>query len=178
MLSLAGTAGLLRARPVSAAEGALETTKIRLFKTLAVCFAPQYVAEALLRAEGFTEVDYVDSSTMNIPGAIAAGEYDLGLDLVTDHILAMDQGAAITLLAGVHVGCNELYARDEIRSLTELKGKAVAVIPATGRCTRSLLWLQRMSVSTRTKTSAGSRPLNRSNFLSTARPMLSWEFRP
>jgi NitT/TauT family transport system substrate-binding protein len=129
LLSAAGVAGLAGGRLARAAGGALETTKVRLFKTLAVCLAPQYVAEGLLRAEGFTEVQYVDSSTMNIPGAIAAGEYDFGLDLVTDHILAMDQGAAITLLAGVHVGCYELFARDEVRSITELKGKAVAVYP-------------------------------------------------
>jgi len=126
-LSLAGTAGLLRARPVSAAEGALETTKVRLLKTLGVCLAPQYVAEGLLRAEGFTDVEYVDSTTMNIAGAIATGEYDFGLDFVSDHIFALDRGSALTLLAGVHVGCYELFAREGIRSIVELKGKSVAV---------------------------------------------------
>jgi NitT/TauT family transport system substrate-binding protein len=129
MLPFAGIAGHIGGGQAWATEGTLETTNVRLFKTLAVCLAPQYVAEGLLRAEGFSEVEYVDSSTMNIPGAIAAGEYDFGLDLVTDHILAMDHGAAITLLAGVHVGCYELFARDEIHSITELKGKAVAVYP-------------------------------------------------
>jgi len=112
---------------VSAAEGALETTKVRLFKTLGVCLAPQYVAEGLLRAEGFTDVEYVDSTTMNIAGAIATGEYDFGLDFVSDHIFALDRGSALTLLAGVHVGCYELFAREGIRSIVELKGKSVAV---------------------------------------------------
>jgi hypothetical protein len=44
-----------------AAEPALETTTVRLGKTPIICFAPQYVSEALLRAEGFTDIRYVDS---------------------------------------------------------------------------------------------------------------------
>ena len=73
MLSLAGAAGLAWGRAAVAAEDAPETTKVRLYKALSVCLAPQYVAEGLLRAEGFTDVAYVDSFTMNIPGAIGAG---------------------------------------------------------------------------------------------------------
>ena len=36
-----------------------ETTRLRLMRTASLCWAPQYVAEDLLRAEGFTEVEYV-----------------------------------------------------------------------------------------------------------------------
>ena len=45
--------------PVSrslAAEGQLETTTVRLPRIPATCLAPQYIAEQLLRADGFTDV--------------------------------------------------------------------------------------------------------------------------
>ena len=54
-LSLAGAAGLLRAPLSHAAEGALETTTVRL-QTPGLCVASGYMAEALLRAEGFTNI--------------------------------------------------------------------------------------------------------------------------
>ena len=59
-LTLMGTAGLLglHSRP-SAAEPPPETTRIRLVQIPSICQAPQYVAEELLRAEGFTDVQYI-----------------------------------------------------------------------------------------------------------------------
>ena len=59
-LTLAGAAGLLglHPRPV-AAEPSPETTTLRLARTTSICQAPQYVAEALFEAEGFTEVQLV-----------------------------------------------------------------------------------------------------------------------
>src|SRR5215469_1426495 len=57
--SLAGAAGLVRAAPSLAAEGALETTTVRIVKTPAICLALQYVSEELLRAEGFTDIRYL-----------------------------------------------------------------------------------------------------------------------
>ena len=50
-LSLAGAAGLVRAPPLLAADGAIETTTVRIAKIGAICLAPQYVSEELLRAE-------------------------------------------------------------------------------------------------------------------------------
>src|SRR4029450_3251578 len=60
-LAVAGTGALLELSSyVDAADPPPETTKIRLFhRTDALCLAPQYVAEELLRMEGFTEVQYV-----------------------------------------------------------------------------------------------------------------------
>ena len=37
----------------------------------------------------------------------------------------MDNGAPVTLVAGVHPGCYELFAHDDIRSIVGLKGKTV-----------------------------------------------------
>ena len=55
-LTLAGAAGLLRAPSSAAAEGSLETTTVRLAKNEGICIAPQYIADELLRAEGFTNI--------------------------------------------------------------------------------------------------------------------------
>ena len=57
-LTLAGTAGLLGLRPApAAAEPPPETTKLRLGQGASICQAPLYVAEELLRSEGFTDVN-------------------------------------------------------------------------------------------------------------------------
>ena len=126
-LSMAGAAGLLGAPPSPAAEGALETTTVRIGKIGAICLAPQYVAEELLRGEGFTEVHYVELvPPTEIPQAVGRGEADFSTNLAVDVIHAIDAGAPIVGLAGVHVGCYELFAKPSIHRLTELKGKRVA----------------------------------------------------
>jgi len=42
-------------------------------------------------------------------------------------MLALVVGAPITVLAGVHVGCFELFAREGIHNITDLKGKTVGL---------------------------------------------------
>ena len=66
--ALAATGTLLGLRSeTTAAEPALDTTKLRLVRTTSICQAPQYVAEELLRGEGFTDIQYVTKSS---PGEI------------------------------------------------------------------------------------------------------------
>jgi NitT/TauT family transport system substrate-binding protein len=125
-LSLAGAASLVRAPGALAAEGALETTTVRITKSAALCVAPQYVAEELLRAEGFTEIRYVDGP----PGAtepLARGMVDFDTNYASNFVRAIDAGEPITLLAGVMVGCFELFGNEGIRSIADLKGKSVGV---------------------------------------------------
>ena len=58
--ALAGAAGLLGiGRNGYAAEPPPETRRIRLGKAPSACLAPQYIAEELLRAEGFQQIEYV-----------------------------------------------------------------------------------------------------------------------
>jgi len=45
---------------LAAAEPRPETEKIRLLKIPALCLAPEYLAEDLLRLEGFSHVEYVE----------------------------------------------------------------------------------------------------------------------
>jgi len=49
--------------PTSAAEETLETTTVRLEKDPGICRAPRYVAEALLRAEGLTDIRHVERAS-------------------------------------------------------------------------------------------------------------------
>jgi NitT/TauT family transport system substrate-binding protein len=125
---VAGAAGLLPAPPALPAEGALETTSVRLSKTPSICIAPQYIADELLRAEGFTDVRYVDLG-QNTPRAqaIARGTVDFSANFVAPLIVAVSAGEPITFLAGVHVGCFELFGNDSVRSIADLKGKSVGV---------------------------------------------------
>jgi NitT/TauT family transport system substrate-binding protein len=127
-LALTSAAGLMRLPQVLAAEGPLETTAVRLLRFPGICIAPQYVAEEFLRAEGFTDIRYVDVG----PGAelsakVGRGEADFTLDFAAKAIQVIDHGGAATLLGGVHVGCWELFAKDEIRSLADLRGKSVGI---------------------------------------------------
>jgi NitT/TauT family transport system substrate-binding protein len=126
-LSLAGAASLLRVPPALAAEEALETTAVRLPKVLGVCVSPQYVAEELLRAEGFTDIVYVETPAAAVPKAIARGRLDFGLNYAPLIIPAIDAVEPVTILSGVHVGCFELFAKEGIRNVADLKGKSVGV---------------------------------------------------
>jgi NitT/TauT family transport system substrate-binding protein len=75
----AATAGLVRAPRAAAEEGILETTTVRLEKDPGICRAPQYVAEALLRAEGFTDIRHVKrGSSAEINEALAKKQADFG----------------------------------------------------------------------------------------------------
>jgi NitT/TauT family transport system substrate-binding protein len=127
-LSLAAAAAILPP-PAMAAEQALETTTIRLPKTVGICVAPQYIVEDLLRAEGFTDIRYVElpSTPAATIEAVARGETDFNLNYAIHYVSAIDAGNSITLLAGVHVGCYELFGREGIRSIADLKGKSVGV---------------------------------------------------
>ena len=129
-LSAVGSAGLFGVQPsIAATTGPPpEVSKIRLAKIPGVCIAPQYVAEELLHAEGFDEIEYVESdpgtaTTLNT----ASGKIDFSLNFITSSIVAIDQGKGLTLLSGVHSGCNELFVRPGINSLRDLRGKRIGV---------------------------------------------------
>jgi NitT/TauT family transport system substrate-binding protein len=126
-LSMAGAASLVRPPRVRAAEEPLETTSVRFFKSSLTCGAPQYAAEDLLRAEGFEDITYIEVLPAARTQVIADGRVDFWLTFTVIHIQAIDDGAPITVLTGVHSGCYELFARAGLRSLTELKGKQVGL---------------------------------------------------
>ncbi len=127
-LSSVGVAGLMDAPNSFAQEAPPETTTVRLGKIASICIAPQYVADELLRAEGFTDIRFV-ATDAGAPAALslARGEIDFTANFSPPLIIAIDAGEPITLLAGEHIGCFELFTREGIRSIPDLKGKHVGV---------------------------------------------------
>ena len=126
-LSATGAAGILSAGNSNAQDVPPETKSVRLAKHSGICIAPQYIADELLRAEGFTDVQYVVRPPAVLSSAIGRGEVDFSMHFSPPSIVAIDAGAPITIVAGVHVGCFELFAHEGIRSIRDLKGKKVAL---------------------------------------------------
>jgi NitT/TauT family transport system substrate-binding protein len=127
-LTLAGTAGLLSLHPSEVtAEPPPETTRLRLGRLPAICAAPYYVAEEFLPGEGFTEVHYVELPGGSFLRPTAAGEIDFGFNFIGPTLTRLEAGDPLVLLSGGHVGCFELFAREPVRAVRELKGKTMAV---------------------------------------------------
>jgi NitT/TauT family transport system substrate-binding protein len=126
--SLAATAGVLGVRASLAAEPPPETTTIRLAKTTTTCFAPVYVIEAFLRAEGFTDIQYVTApGGFTVAEHVGRGEIDIGISFAGTVVYHLDQNFPITAIGGLHVGCYELFAREPIRNISDLEGRRVGI---------------------------------------------------
>src|SRR3981189_1222142 len=127
-LSAAGGAGLIGASRSFGQEPPPETTTVRLAKVNGTCIAPQYVAEELLRLEGFTDVQYVPSEAgIGQSKAIARGDVDFSLNFAAPLVIPIDAGDAISIIAGVHSGCFELFGNEGIRGIADLRGRTVGV---------------------------------------------------
>jgi len=113
------------------AEGTVsppETTTIRLAKSPTICIAPQYVVTDLLTGEGFANVAYIESDGgLQQTKALANGDLDFTLHFSGPLLLEVDRGSSITLLAGIHVGCFELFGKEDMRSIADLKGRTVGI---------------------------------------------------
>jgi NitT/TauT family transport system substrate-binding protein len=113
----------------SAPSKKLETTAIRLVQIPGICVAPQYLAEDIMKSEGFTDVLYVKEQTAyGTSGALASGEADINMSFAGPLIMRLDAHDPIVILAGVHVGCFELFANNPINAISDLRGKTVAVL--------------------------------------------------
>jgi NitT/TauT family transport system substrate-binding protein len=141
-MALAGIAGLIRAPRVLATEQPLETTAVRLQRP-GLCVSALYIAEQLLRSEGFTDISYVDAIGATLP--VARGEVDFAPVYPSDAFRAIDAGAAMTLLTGLMGGCFELFVREGIGSIAALKGKSVG-IQGAGSLAQALITLMAAQV--------------------------------
>jgi NitT/TauT family transport system substrate-binding protein len=99
---------------------------VRLPKIPSICVAPQDVAEELLRAEGFTDIRYVPTGNSAL-NSVAQGDTDFAGNFAPVLIAGLEQGAAISVLGPVHVGCFEVFGNEQIRSIADLKGRSVGV---------------------------------------------------
>ena len=122
-----GVASLLGIPRLASAEPPPEVSRIRLVHAPAICLSPQYVAEDLLRAEGFSQVEYVKLATNTTASFIAAGHADMSMDATVELIPVIDGGGQIVVLAGIHAGCYELFGNDRVRTVRDLKGRRVAI---------------------------------------------------
>jgi NitT/TauT family transport system substrate-binding protein len=131
--ALAGTGFLAGLRCDSlAAEPTLETTTLRLVQTAGTCFAPQYLAEELLRAEGFSDVQYVTTAPGEPANSLLISDRaDMTMHHSAPNIIRVEKDDPIVILAGVHIGCFEVFGNDRVRAIRDLKGKTVAV-PVSG----------------------------------------------
>ena len=126
--ALAAAAGALGSIPDAlAAEPPPETGRIRIPRVENVCWAPAYIAEDLLKAEGFSNVQLVRyPNPARAYTGMAAGEVDILMAFVAPTIQQIDAGNPLVVLGGVHPGCLELFASARIRSVQDLKGRVVA----------------------------------------------------
>ena len=102
-----------------------ETTTIRLSRDPSICLAPGYIADDLLRAEGFTDIRYVPRTRVN---PVAAGEVDFLFESAPWIVSQVAAGQPMTVLAGIHSGCYELFAHEPVRTISDLKGRKVGIV--------------------------------------------------
>ena len=118
----------------AAAEPPPETTRIRIHEAPITCFAPAYIAEELLKTEGFTDVQYIKTPLNEGPTkALAEGKIDITQNDTAGHLMELDVGAPVVVLGGIHTGCWELFVNDSVRTLRDLKGKSVAAPERSSR---------------------------------------------
>jgi NitT/TauT family transport system substrate-binding protein len=127
-----GATSMLGLPPGMAAEPPPETTRIRLVHAPAICLAPQYLAEDLLRLEGFTDIRYEEMVTGAPVQVIEARKADITMDAAPASLYSLDAGNHVVVLAGIHAGCYELIGNDRIHAIRDLKGKTIAVMAVGG----------------------------------------------
>jgi NitT/TauT family transport system substrate-binding protein len=99
--ALGGAAGLSGYMRSATAEPPPETTTLRILEVPISCLAPQYAAQELLLAEGFTDVRFVSypSDTQNwAPDVLLSGEADISFSFPPTDILRIDAGAPVVIL--------------------------------------------------------------------------------
>jgi NitT/TauT family transport system substrate-binding protein len=130
-LSSAAAAVLIGSETAPAQEAPPEVTTIRLTKLPGICIAPQYVAEGLLKIEGFSDVQYVEVPLELNHRAVGTDKIDMSIGFIAKYISELDLDTPIILLGGVHAGCFELFGTKRVNTIRDLRGKTVAV-PALG----------------------------------------------
>jgi NitT/TauT family transport system substrate-binding protein len=132
--AIAGAASILGVAPRSAiatGERPPEIATLRLPLCNSICVAPQFVAEELLRAEGFTDVRFIDVGPITSK-PLADGMIDISLEFSPELLVMAEDERPVTVLAGIHVGCLELHAHGNIRTIADLKGKTVGMPAMAG----------------------------------------------
>ncbi|UCD69757.1 MAG: ABC transporter substrate-binding protein [Betaproteobacteria bacterium] len=128
--SALGAASIMGMARTASAEPPPEIARIRLVDIGAICFAPQFVAEYFLRLEGFSEVEYVEVRN-SIPATLSKSA-DFAMFGGPSILPAIDKGLRVSVVAGLHEGCWELFARRPIDSISELRNRKIAITALGG----------------------------------------------
>ncbi len=87
------------------------------------------MAGDFLREEGFTG-DF-DSGSAPLPQlvipSVLRGDADIGVSFANTFVGFVDAGQPIVALGGIHPGCAQVWARPGIDTISDLKGKTVAL---------------------------------------------------
>jgi NitT/TauT family transport system substrate-binding protein len=127
-LGCAAAGALLGSTADSFAAEPPETKRIRIPQIPSACRSPEWIAEELLRTEGFDDVQYIPvKGTQGVERALASGDADLAGHFAAPVILRLEAGDPIVILGGEHVGCFELLGSERIRSIRDLRGRSVAI---------------------------------------------------
>ena len=139
-LSLAGAAGLHRGPPPRLAdEGRRRRRRSALLKEVG------HMRRAALRRRTSccapTASPTSATSTSRLatatPGWSPTAKLDFSQSYAPEALRQIDAGKPLVALAGVHPGCHELFAREPINSIKDLKGKRVAIPTRLGYATSS-----------------------------------------
>jgi NitT/TauT family transport system substrate-binding protein len=71
-------------------------------------------------------VEFPDGAT-KISERLGFGAIDVTQWFLSSFVEEIDKAMPVVFLSGVHVGCQELFATDRIRRVSDLKGKTIAV---------------------------------------------------
>lgn len=127
--SALGAISLLRVSSPAAAEPAPETTRIRFADSPSICGAPMYLAEELLRLEGFSQIEYFQRPVgMTRTTAVSEGKTDLDVEDAQMVVAGIDGGHNVIAIGGVHAGCYELFAHEDIQTIRDLKGSTIVIM--------------------------------------------------
>ena len=123
-----GAAGVLGARGVPRRRGAARNNDNPARETL------RHLRRAYLHSRGAAARGGLCRCPLCVaPRGVASaqvtarGEADFLLTFAAPLLIPMDAGEPITVVAGAHVGCFELFANDSVHRIADLKGKSVGV---------------------------------------------------
>jgi NitT/TauT family transport system substrate-binding protein len=143
-VSAAGAVSALGVRTPLADEPPPEITTVRLPRDPSICIVPEQIVDGLLRTEGFTDVRYVQ--VPHSGEAVVHGEVDFGSETAAWVVTYLDANPPITALAGIHVGCYELFAHEPVRTISDLKGRRVGIPQQPGSSGHLMLSLMAAQV--------------------------------
>ena len=91
-----------------------------------------YAASELLHAEGLTDVEFVSTGTgPDSSDWMGHDEIDFDWNYPLAHVLNIAKGVPLKVLTGLHVGCLELIASDQVVRILDLKGRKLGVDGST-----------------------------------------------